>query len=134
MKMLTNLIDLPVVTDKVTWDARYVLRDIGEKPTPHMFLRVKLTGTYFDQRALGEYVKVGKVRSVAVEISEDSLSARAYFDRPLSSGGLIEFGYGDEAMFRLKSPFEPDNVRVLNPKLLGKKNVMFLEHFFPNRG
>jgi hypothetical protein len=134
MKMLTGLIDLPVLTEKVSWDARYVLRDLGDKPTPHLFLRIKLTGTYFDHRALGEYVKIGKIRSVAVEISDDCLSARAYFDRPLPSGGRIEFGYEDQAMFRLKSRFEPDDVRRLDPTLLRKKKIMFMERFYPDLG
>ncbi len=134
MQMLRDLIEFPVVTDKVTWEARQVLRDMGEKPKPHILLRMKLSGTYFDQRALEPYVRVGKVRSLFVEISRDGITARAYFDKPLTTEGMIEYGYGDEAMFRVKSPFEPDNVRVLDLKLLGKKNVMFLERFFPDRG
>ncbi len=133
MKMLMDLIDLPVVTDKVTWEARQVLRDMGEKPRPHILLRVELSGTYFEQRALEPYVRVGKVRSLFVEISGDGLTARAYFDRPLPSEGMIEFGYGDEAVFRVRRPFEPDEARVLDLKLLGKKKVMFVERFFPDR-
>ncbi|HFD88183.1 MAG TPA: hypothetical protein ENJ35_10990 [Gammaproteobacteria bacterium] len=134
MQMLRDLIEFPVVTDKVIWEARQVLRDMGEKPKPHILLRIKLSGTYFEQRALEPYVSVGKVRSLFVEISEDGLTASAYFDKPLPTEGMIEFGYGNEAMFRLKSPFDPDNVRVLDPKFLRKKNVMFLERFFPDRG
>lgn len=133
MLMLRDLIELPVVTDRVIWEARQVLRDLGETPKPHFLLRIKLSGTYFEQRALGPYVSVGKVRSFFVEIAQDGLTASAYFDKPLTEG-VIEFGYGNEPMFRVKSPFEPDKVRVLNPRLLTEKNVVFLKRFFPEAG
>lgn len=131
--MLRDLIEFPVITDKVIWEARQVLRDMGDKPKPHILLRMKLSGTYFEQRALEPYVSVGKIRSLFVEISDDGLTASAYFDKPLLTEGMIEFGYGDEAIFRVKGPFESGNVRVLDPKFLGKKNIMFLERFFPEK-
>ncbi len=133
MQILRDLIELPVVTDKVTWNARQVLRDIGEKPSPHILLRMKLSGVYFNQRALEPYVRVGKIRSLFVKISEDGLTARAYFDRPLTTEGMIEFGYGGEVIFRMRSPFDPDDVRMLDPELLREQNIVFMERFFPGR-
>jgi len=132
--MIKDLINFPVITDKVTWEVRQVLRDIGQKPKPHFLLRMKLSGTYFEQRALEPYVTVGKVRSLFVEFSQDGLNAKAYFDQPLPDGGVIEFGYGNDALLQVKRHFSTDEVKVLDPKLLGEKKIMFMERFFPGTG
>lgn len=114
-----DLIDLPIETDRVDWEARQVVRDLyGE---PHLLDRLTLTGTRFEHRALEPYVAVGDVRSRFVEISEDGLRADAYFDEPIPGDGTIEFGYGDEPVLRIRRRFDREDVRRLDPERLPEK-------------
>lgn len=113
-----DLVKFPIESGRLKWEARQVLRDLHGKP--HVLLRIKLTGTHFPQRALEPFAAVGKVRSLFVEISEDGLSASAYFDRPLPQGGSIDFGYGDKVFLRLKA-FESKAVERLDFKKLPKE-------------
>jgi hypothetical protein len=114
--MFTDLIDYPIESDRLNWEARQVLRDLNQEP--HLLIRVKLGGTYFPQRALEPFAVVGKVRSRFVEIADDGLSARAYFGEPLPEGGRIEFGYGEQILLRFPGAFDPGVVECLDPERL----------------
>jgi hypothetical protein len=103
-------------TQALHWEAREVLRDIEQRP--HLFTRIKLGGRYFPHRALEPFVVVGRVRSLFVEISEDSLNARAYFDALLPEAGTIKFGYGSEIMLSFPRQFSHDDVQRLDPARL----------------
>jgi hypothetical protein len=121
-----DLIDYPIESERLQWEAHQVLRDLNREP--HLLMRLKLTGTHFPQRALEPFVVVGKVRSQFVEIAEDSLSAYAYFDEPLPEGGRPEFGYGDQVYLRFPGAFDSDAFRPLDPERL-PRNTRFIERF-----
>jgi hypothetical protein len=110
-------------TQELDWDVREVLRDIEQRP--HLFTRITLSGTYFPQRALEPFVAVGRARSRFVDISEEGLSARAYFDTPLPKTGRIRFGYGNQIMLRFPRSFSRDDVQRLDPARL-PENVRLL--------
>jgi hypothetical protein len=110
--MFANLISFPIQSERLEWSAREVLRDLSGKP--HLFWRVKMTGTQFDERALPPYVSVGGVRSIFAVIAPDGLSVSGYFDRPLR-GGVVEFGYHDEPpLLRSARRFEAGAVSRLD--------------------
>jgi len=125
--MFMDLVEFPIESEHLRWEARLVVRDLNEEP--HLLMRIKLTGTHFPQRALKPFVLVGKVRSRFVSIADDGLSACAYFDEPLQQGGRIEFGYGTEVLLRFPRAFEREGVELLDPKRL-PSNTRFTERFF----
>ncbi len=124
--MFADLIDFPIESERLRWEARQVLRDLHQEP--HLLMRLKLTGTYFPQRALEPFVIVGKVRSRFVEITDDGLSANAYFDEPLPEGEKPEFGYGEEVLLRFPRAFDNDAFQPLDPERL-PRNTRFTARF-----
>ncbi|MHC4750502.1 MAG: hypothetical protein ACYTFW_11570 [Planctomycetota bacterium] len=126
--MFRDLIKYPIENDRLKWEAKHVLKDLWGKP--HLMLRIKLTGTRFQERALEPLVTVGKARSLFVEISEDGLAAYAYFDKPVPSRASIEFGYGQGPLLRFKGNVTSKAIIILDPKRFSKgtKNV---DRFFP---
>jgi len=128
--MFTDLIDFPIESERLQWEAGMVIRDLNQEP--HLLMRIKLTGTHFPQRALKPFVAVGKARSRFVSIADDGLSACAYFDEPGPDGSRIEFGYGEEVLLRFPKPFYREVVRFLDPKRL-PSNTRFIERFFGKR-
>jgi hypothetical protein len=125
--MFRDLIDFPIESNRLHWEARLVVRDIDQEP--HLFLRLKLTGTYFPQRAQIPFVAVGKVRARLIIIPEDGLSVRAYFDEPLPLGGKIVFGYGPNALLRFSEPFNQEEVSMLDAKRL-PTNIQNINRFY----
>lgn len=126
--MFTDLIDYPIETDRIDYEVRQVLRDIDE--TPHLLIRVKLTGTEFPHRALEPYVRVGDVESRFVRVSGDGTVARAYFDRPLAEGDTVEIGYGPEPpLVRLRHGIELKDLTPLDPDRL-PDDTRFVDRFF----
>ena len=125
--MFMDLVDFPIESERLRWEARLVVRDLYQEP--YLFLRLKLTGTLFPHRALEPFVIVGKVRSRFVTIADDGLSACAYFDQPVPEGSRIEFGYGNDILLRLPRAFDPQAVEILDPKLL-PRDTHFIERFF----
>ena len=124
--MFWDLIDFPIESERLRWEARLVVRDLDQNP--HLLMRIKLTGTHFPQRALKPFVVVGKVRSLFVSIADDGLSACAYFDQPLPPGDRIEFGYGMEVLLRFPRAFSHEAVELLDPKRL-PNNTRSIERF-----
>jgi len=124
--MFRDLIDFPIESERLRWEARLVVRDLNQQP--HLLVRIRLTGTHFPDRALEPFVVVGKVRSRFVNIADDGLSADAYFDEPVPQGGRIEFGYGAEVLLRLPRAFDSEAVELLDLKRL-PSNTRFIERF-----
>ena len=121
--MFGDLIEFPIESERLNWEARQIVRDLYNEP--HLFIRLKLTGTFFPQRALEPFVLVDKVRSRFVQISEDGLSAYAYFDQVPPETGRVEFGYGEEVLLRFPRRFSSQSVEFLDLNLIpkGTKNV-----------
>ena len=122
--MFMDLVEFPIESERLQWEARQVLRDFDKRP--HLLLRIKLKGTYFHQRALEPFVLVGNVRSRFVTISDDGLSALAYFDKLVPEERKIKFGYGNEVFLKFPKPFEYENVQLLDLKRL-PKNTRLIE-------
>lgn len=126
--MFTDLIDYPIETDRIDYEARHVLRDLDE--TPHLLTRLELTGTEFPRRALEPYVRVGDVESRFVRISDDGTTARAYFDQPLADDGTIEIGYGGEPpLVRLRNGISLEDLAPLDPDRIPDE-TRFVDRFF----
>lgn len=125
--MFMDLVDFPIESERLRWEARLVVRDLNQEP--HLLMRVKLTGTHFPQRALEPFVVVGKVHSRFVTISDDGLTACAYFDEQLPQGGRVEFGYGTEVLLRFSRAFDHEEAELLDPKRL-PSNMRLMERFF----
>ena len=125
--MFTDLIQYPIEHPRLVWEAKQVLRDIDG--VPHIFLRIKLSGTIFRLRALPAQVAVGGQKSQFIELSEDRQVLRAYFDRPVPLGYKVLFGYGNEHVLRFPIPITEDHILKLDKNRLpeGTKN---LERFF----
>jgi hypothetical protein len=107
------------IAERMTWTAREVLRDIDSMP--HLFNRITLTGPIFPQRALEPIVTVGEVMATFVKVSEDGLTANAYFDHPLPTTGVIEFGFEDGVLYRFPRQFNNRKITVLDRKRLPNK-------------
>ncbi len=126
--MFADLIKYPLEHERLKWEAKQVIKDLWGKP--HLLLRLKLTGTRFQERALEPVVTIGKERSIFVEIAEDGLAAYAYFDHPVPSRATVEFGYGQGPLLRFAGYVTSKVIKSLDPKLLPKGTVN-VERFFP---
>src|SRR5215211_7024596 len=89
--MYHDLVRFPIRHEALRWEAREALLDIDGRP--HLFLRIKLTGTEFPVRAQIPQVWIGDVFARIVLIDEDRRSARAYFEKPLPRQGEMYFGH-----------------------------------------
>jgi hypothetical protein len=125
--MYWDLITFPIEHEKLKWQGQESLLDVHG--SPHLFLRVKLTGTKFVHRALVPDVWVGKVFARHVQIDEDGLAVRAYFDeRPRA--GTLYFGYGGKPELSF-GKFEARKVSVLDRKRLPSGVVLDREGPIP---
>jgi hypothetical protein len=122
--MFSDLIEYPIESPKLRWEAKRVVRDLYEQP--HVLLRLKLEGTHFPQRALEPWVRIGNVRSRFVEIAPDGLTALAYFDR-LPRSGTVELGYGPDVYLRFPQRFLAEPVRPLDLKRLPPNVKLLVE-------
>ena len=102
--MFSELIDWPIASERLKWEARHVLRDLPGGP--HLLFRIRLTGAHFPERGAEAFVRVGRIRSRFVEIASDGLSLTAYFDQPPPSEGIVEMGYGHRVFLRCARPFD----------------------------
>ncbi|MDR8389524.1 hypothetical protein NC796_00150 [Aliifodinibius sp. S!AR15-10] len=125
--MFLDLIDFPIESKRLDWQARHVLRNVNQEPS--LLVRIKITGTSFPHRAEDPFVQVGELRSRFVEIAEDGLSVNSYFDEPLPQRGRIEFGYGEQVLLRLPRRFDLEMLDQLDPQRL-PKNTRFIDRFF----
>ena len=89
--MYYDLIKFPLEHENLKWEAREALLDVND--VPHLFLRIKLTGTEFPLIAQIPQVWVGKTFAKHVLITEDHRTVCAYFDTPPTEGEEIYFGH-----------------------------------------
>lgn len=115
--MYPDLVKFPITHEKLKWEAREALLDVDGQP--RLFVRIKLTGTKFVQRAPVPQVWVGEVFARHVEIDDDERTVRAYFDRAPREGTLY-FGYNRHAELSF-GPFESRRIAVLDRARLPKE-------------
>jgi hypothetical protein len=108
--MYEDLLRFPIEHERLRWDAREVVRELADGP--HLFVRLTLTGTRFALRALEPQVWVGMSYARFVDIAEDGLTVRAYFDET-PPPGTVYFGYAQRPELAF-GDFEPERVPRLD--------------------
>jgi hypothetical protein len=121
--MFYDLIEFPISSKKLSWEAKEVIRDFEKSPM--LFHRIMLMGTSFPHRALKPFVRIGKHVASRVEISQDGLKVNAYFDQPVVEDQKIEFGYDDKVFLVFPEKFQPKKTTKLDLRLIpaNTKNV-----------
>ncbi|HYN50787.1 MAG TPA: hypothetical protein VES62_07660 [Thermoleophilaceae bacterium] len=119
--MYYELIKFPLRHEALNWEAREALLDIEGRP--HLFLRIKLTGTGFPVVAQIPEVWVGDVFARKVMIDEDGRTVRAYFEKPLPKRGDLYFGHLGRAELHF-GRFEPRRVVRLDRERLSADVVL----------
>lgn len=114
--MFTDLIEFPIESPKLKWEAKVVVREINEGP--RLYIRLKLTGTRFPFFNTIAFVRIGNTMARHVDIAEDGLSANAYFDRVLPESGVVEFGYDVQTLLRFPQRYSGGAVVRLDQKRL----------------
>jgi hypothetical protein len=114
------------VTEKMGWEGKEVIHEI--KGQIQLVERITLSGMVLKPRTLAPFVRIGEVMARLVEIDEDGLHVKAYFDQDLPGNQVIEFGYhGEGVMYRFPIRYHPGCVIRLDRKML-PKSMLFLEH------
>jgi hypothetical protein len=119
--MYCDLIKFPLEHENLKWEAREALLDV--RGAPHLFLRIKLSGTQFPMLAQIPQVWIGKTPAKHVLIADDRRTVRAYFDTVPPEGGEIYFGHLDTAELRF-GRFHPKAAVRLNRARLPKDTVL----------
>lgn len=121
---INQIVRMPDPRRNVTAEIREVVRDVAEKP--HVFVRVRLHGWHFPQRAPEPFLVIGKVVSKFVLIDHDGTTADAYFDvRPPAVKG-VSFGYGNTVSWDFDVTVDPARIDRLDRARL-PKGVVDLE-------
>jgi hypothetical protein len=89
--MYFDLIRFPIRHEALKWEAREAFLDIDG--VPHLFIRIKLTGTAFPATAQIAQVWVGSVFAAKVIVDQDLRAVRAYFDKRLPRRRNLYFGH-----------------------------------------
>jgi hypothetical protein len=109
---IEEIIRLPEPQRNVKAEIREVVRDVAQKP--HVFLRVRLSGWYFPQRAPEPFLVIGKVVSNLVLIDQDQKAADAYFDVNLPAVKRVSFGYGKIVSWDFDVAIDPTRIDRLD--------------------
>lgn len=116
-----DLLKFPLEHENLRWEARESLREAEGRP--HLFVRVKLTGTRFPITDQVPQVWAGKVFARRVEIDDDGLTVRAYFDRLPPEGEPLYFGHLGQPELSF-GPFEPRRMERLDRARLPRDVVL----------
>lgn len=88
-----QIIRLPDPRENVKVELREVVRDVENKP--QVFIRIRLSGWHFPERAPEPFLLIGKSVSKFVIIGADGSTADAYFDVKPRGAKRVSFGYGE---------------------------------------
>ena len=109
---IEDIVRLPDEKLRVKAVLREVIRDVNEKP--QVFVRVRLTGWHFPQRALEPFVVIGDVASNFVVIGPDGLTADAYFEKTPPAAKRVSFGYGNIISWDFPVSISPKRIETLD--------------------
>lgn len=115
---ITEIIRLPDQPKNVKVEMREVVRDVEEKP--HVFIRVRLTGWHFPERALEPFLVIGKTLSKFVLIDHEGTAADAYFDVGPPAAKRVSFGYGNIISWDFDVTVDPKAIDPLDRGRLPK--------------
>lgn len=112
--------------ERVEWRAREVVKDLDDRP--HLLVRVEIAGPHFPHRAVDPRVRILRGEQVVAEswfaqVSEDNRRILAYFPTDVPEGDVIEFGYEDDVMGRIRADFGSGLVQRLERGRLPKETV-----------
>lgn len=111
-----DIIRLADQRSQVTASLREVLHDFGGKPG--RYIRLRLSGWHFPERAPEPFVVVADRVSQFVLISPDGMSADAYFSNDLPKARLVEFGYGKVVAWSFPVAVNPQRTSRIDRSLL----------------
>lgn len=120
--MYHDLIKFPLQHENLKWETSESLLDVDN--IPHLFLRIKLTGTEFPLAAQDPQVWVGETFARHVLISEDRRSVCAYFDITPPEGREIYFGHFGRAELQFGA-FKPTTLQRLDRLRLPRNAVLY---------
>lgn len=109
---ITDIIRLPDPRKDVKVEIREVVRDVEEKP--HVFIRVRLSGWHFPQRAPEPFLVIGKALSKFVLIDHEGTTADAYFDVRPPAAKRVSFGYGNIISWDFDVTVDPKSIDSLD--------------------
>jgi hypothetical protein len=109
---------LPDPRQAVRAELREVVADFPGKP--HLFVRLKLTGWHFPERAPEPFMLVGRAVSHRVVIAPDGLSASGYFTERPPAARQVSFGYGQTVAWDFPTAIRPERLRRLDRGRLGE--------------
>jgi hypothetical protein len=111
---------------KLTWQAREVVREVDHRP--HLVVRLLVDRGDFPQRALVPFLHIidGKkviARAWFTEITDDLRGLVGYFVTDLPGEGIIEYGYDDQVLGRVRAKFNARSIKRLDRKRLSKEVI-----------
>lgn len=115
---IEHIIRMPDPRQNVKIGIREVVRDVEKKT--QVFIRVRLSGWYFPQRAPEPFLVIGKTVSKFVLISQDGTTADAYFDVKPPAANSVSFGYGNIISWDFGVKYEPAGIVRLDRGRLPK--------------
>jgi len=118
---IKEIIRLPDSRKVVKIELREVVRDVGGKP--HVFIRVRLSGWHFPERALEPFLVIGNAVSRFVLIENEGTTADAYFDVRLTEAKRVSFGYGNIVSWDFDVKVDPAGIDRLDRARLPKQVV-----------
>jgi hypothetical protein len=115
---ITEITRLPDPRKEVKIEIREVLQDVKEKP--HLFIRVRISGWHFPERAPEPFLVIGKVVSKFVLIDREGTTADAYFDVKPPAEKRVSFGYGKIISWDFDVTVDPAGIKSLDRMKLPK--------------
>jgi len=115
---IKEIIRVPDSRKNVKAEIREVVRDMAKKP--QIFIRVRLSGWHFPERALEPFLVIGKTVSKFVLIDPEGTTADAYFDVMPPAAGRLSFGYGNIVSWDFSIKVNPAGIERLDRERLPK--------------
>jgi hypothetical protein len=109
---IEEIVRLPDPRRSVKAETREVVRDVAQKP--HVFIRIRLSGWHFPERAPEPFVVIGKALSKFVLIDHEGTTADAYFDVMPPTAERVTFGYGTVVSWDFDVAIDPAHVDRLD--------------------
>jgi hypothetical protein len=118
---IQQIIRLPDPRKDVKIEVREVVHQVAERP--HIFIRVRLSGWHFPERALEPFMVIGEAVSKFVIISDEGATADAYFDTRPQAAKRVSFGYGNIVSWDFDVPVNPSRIKALDREKLPKEAI-----------